>query len=66
MCRLDYWSGHGRTNRTVCYGPESLDPGLKVKASKGKHVLITTKELPFTVTRYRPFCTLKRPLHGTL
>ena len=20
--RLDYWSGHGRTNRTVCYGPE--------------------------------------------
>ena len=20
-CRLDYWSGHGRTNRTVCYGP---------------------------------------------
>ena len=19
--RLDYWSGHGRTNRTVCYGP---------------------------------------------
>ena len=21
MCRLDYWSGHGRTNRTVCYGP---------------------------------------------
>ena len=23
-CRLDYWSGHGRTNRTVCYGPASV------------------------------------------
>ena len=20
--RLDYWSGHGRTNQTVCYGPD--------------------------------------------
>ena len=24
--RLNYWSGHGRTNRTVCYGP-GLEPG---------------------------------------
>ena len=22
--RLDYWSGHSRTNRTVCYGPVYL------------------------------------------